>query len=48
MLSVIAALFGILINNSRLSDMNARISELRGHMDLRFAEMREKFPPLER
>jgi hypothetical protein len=47
-LSVIAVLVGILINNSRLGDMNARISdinarisELRSHMDARFDDMRD-------
>jgi hypothetical protein len=34
-------LVGILINNSRLADMNARISELRSHMDNRFDDMRD-------
>jgi len=40
-LSVIVVLVGILINNSRLGDMNARISELRSHMDNRFDDMRD-------
>jgi hypothetical protein len=47
-LSVVAVLVGILINNSRMgdmnarmSDMNARISELRAHMDARFDDMRD-------
>ncbi len=34
-LSVIVVLVGILINNSRLGDVNARITELRSHMDTR-------------
>lgn len=40
-LSVIVVLVGILINNSRLVDMNERISELRSHMDNRFDDMRD-------
>jgi hypothetical protein len=46
--NMLAVLAGILINNSRLSDVssrlsdtNARISELRGHIDIRFNEMRD-------
>jgi hypothetical protein len=46
--NMLAVLVGILINNSRLSDTNgrigdtnARISELCGHMDNRFDEMRD-------
>jgi hypothetical protein len=31
---------GILINNSRLGDVNSRIDDLRSHMDSRFDEMR--------
>jgi hypothetical protein len=40
-LSVVAAVVGILINNSRMGDMNVRISELRSHMDNRFDDMRD-------
>ena len=40
-LSVVVVLVGILINNSRLGDMNSRISELRSHMDNRFDDMRD-------
>jgi hypothetical protein len=46
--NMLAVLAGILINNARLSDTNARIRELRGHMDSlfnaadrRFDEMRD-------
>jgi len=39
--NMLAVLAGILINNARLSDTNTRISELRGHMDIRFDEMRD-------
>jgi hypothetical protein len=38
--TVITVLIGILINNFRLSDVNARIGDLRSHMDSRFDEMR--------
>lgn len=39
--TMLAVLMGILINNSRLNDVNARICELRSHMDTRFEEMRD-------
>jgi hypothetical protein len=39
-LTMLAVLIGILINNSRLSDLNTRIGELRSHMDTRFEEMK--------
>ena len=42
-LSVIVALVGILINNSQLRDLNARITELRSHMDNRFDDMRDRW-----
>jgi hypothetical protein len=38
--TMLTVLVGILINNSRLSDMNTRIGELRSHMDSRFDDMR--------
>jgi hypothetical protein len=41
--NMLAVLVGILINNSRLSDTNARISELRGHMDTRFNDVDRRF-----
>ena len=34
--STVTVLIGILINNSRLNDLNARITDLRAHMDARF------------
>jgi hypothetical protein len=40
-LSIVAVLVGILINNSRLGDTNSRISDLRAHMDNRFDDMRD-------
>jgi hypothetical protein len=39
--NMLAVLAGILINNSRLSDTNARIADLRNHMDARFNETRD-------
>jgi len=39
--NMLAVLAGILINNSRLSDTNARITDLRSHVDHRFDEMRD-------
>jgi hypothetical protein len=38
--TVITVLIGILINNSRLGDVNVRIADLRSHMDSRFDDMR--------
>ena len=38
--TMLTVLVGILINNSRLTDMNTRIAELRSHMDARFDDMR--------
>ena len=37
---MLTVLVGILINNSRLGDVNSRIDDLRSHMDSRFDEMR--------
>jgi hypothetical protein len=46
--TMLTVLVGILVNNARLSDLNtrlgetnARIAELRTHMDLRFDETKE-------
>ena len=39
--TMLAVLVGILINNSRLSDTNTRIADLRLHVDTRFDEMRD-------
>ena len=42
--TMLTVLIGILINNSRLSEidrrLNARIDDLRAHMDARFDDMR--------
>ncbi len=43
--TMLAVLVGILINNSRLNDTNARIGDLRGHVDVRFDEMRDQWRP---
>ena len=45
--NMLAVLVGILINNARLNDTNARVSEsirdLRGHMDARFNDVDRRF-----
>ncbi len=41
--NMLAVLAGILINNSRLSDTNARIADLRSHMDSRFNDVDRRF-----
>jgi hypothetical protein len=41
--NIIAVLAGILINNSRLTDMNTRFAELRAHMDVRFNAVDQRF-----
>ena len=41
--TMLAVLVGILINNSRLSDTNARIDEMRGQMDTRFNHVDRRF-----
>ena len=46
--SVIAVLIGILINNSRLGDTNARIADLRVHMDARFSDFDRRFNDVDR
>jgi hypothetical protein len=37
----LAVLLSTLINNSRINDVNSRISDLRAHLDTRFDDMRE-------
>jgi hypothetical protein len=39
--TMIVVLVGILINNSRLNDLNSRLGELRTHVDTRFDDMKE-------
>ena len=39
----LAVLIGILINNSRLSDLRANMSDLRAHMDSRFVGLETLF-----
>jgi len=41
--NMLAVLVGILINNSRLNDTNARIAEMRLHMDERFNDVDRRF-----
>jgi cell division protein FtsL len=38
--TMLTVLIGILINNSRLGDVNSRIDDLRSHIDSRFDDMR--------
>lgn len=40
--TTLSVVVGILINNSRLNDLNTSISELRAHFDIRFEEMNKK------
>jgi hypothetical protein len=46
--TMLAVLVDILINNSRLSDTNANIRELRGHMDARFIDVDHRFDCVDR
>jgi hypothetical protein len=39
--TMLTVLIGILINNSRMSDLNTRMSDLRTHLDTRLDEMRD-------
>ena len=39
----LAVMIGILINNSRLSDLNGRLSDLRSHMDSGFSNVDRRF-----
>jgi hypothetical protein len=39
--TMLAVLMGILINSSRLNDVNTRIGELRSHIDIRFEEIKD-------
>jgi hypothetical protein len=41
--NMLAVLVGILINNARLNDTNARIAEMRVHMDARFNDVDRRF-----
>ena len=41
--TMLAVLVSILINNSRLTDTNTRIAELRVHMDTRFNDVDRRF-----
>jgi len=46
--TVLAVLLGILVNNSRLSDVNLRLSELRSSIDARFNGVNERFNEVSR
>jgi len=39
----LAVLIGILVNNARLNDLRAQMTDLRGHMDQRFTGLNELF-----
>jgi hypothetical protein len=41
--TMLTVLVGILINNSRLNDLNSRIADLRGDMDSRFDRVDQRF-----
>ena len=41
--TMLTVLIGILLNNSRLSDVNARLGELRSHIDGRFDGVDRRF-----
>jgi hypothetical protein len=41
--NMLTVLAGILINNSRLGDTDARIADLRSHMDSRFNDVDRRF-----
>ena len=41
--NIIAVLAGILINNSRMTDINNCFAELRSHMDVRFNAVDQRF-----
>jgi hypothetical protein len=41
--NMLAVLAGILLNNSRLTDTNAAIRDLRSHMDARFNDVDRRF-----
>jgi len=43
----LAVLIGILVNNSRLSDVNRRIDDLKAHMDARFSAIDARFTVME-
>jgi len=46
--NMLAVLVGILVNNSRLNDTNARIAELRVHIDARFTDIDRRFDDVDR
>jgi hypothetical protein len=46
--TMLTVLIGILINNSRLGDLNTRISELRVHIDARFNDVDKRFQDVDK
>jgi hypothetical protein len=46
--TMITVLIGILINNARLGDVNARLGDLRHHIDSRFDDVDRRFEEMAR
>ena len=46
--TMLTVLIGILLNNSRLSDVNSRMGEFRSHMDARFNDVDRRFDGVDR
>ena len=46
--TMITVLIGILINNARLGDVNARLGDIKQYMDSRFNEVHRRFEDLDR
>ena len=38
-----AVLLGMLVNNSRLADLDRRVTDLRAHVDARFDDLKDTF-----
>ena len=43
----LAVMIGILVNNSRMSDMNSRLNDLKSYMDMRFNTVDRRMVDLE-
>ena len=46
--TTLAVLVGILINNSRLSDVNGRLGDLRAYIERRFNDINRRFDDVDR
>ena len=44
----LAVLVGILVNNSRLGDLNNRLGDLKSYMDMRFEAINHRFDAMDR